>query len=225
LEEFAARLSRAADSLAAGDMRVLGSVGEVDEPAARAPGASGARGFAPHDASLELDLDAAGMDAVPPSLSREPGTTRASARPAPGSGGSGTWSGQPALQVHRPSPAPRPTLLDALLSDRWALGLTCASVGLALGLLPALEVASRRTRDQITPREDELAGVVDRPLAVRAGQARAPSDIVAELESAYASVRRGFATTWLVSGFMVGGLAFVGLGLRRMRRTTVPSTR
>jgi len=94
-------------------------------------------------------------------------------------------------------------LVSALVTDILSMSVLALAAALAIALIPALEVGRRFARDRLVTLEQELAEIVERPLAVRAGHVRAPNVVVRELEDAYDDMEGRVLATWLGVGFLL----------------------
>ena len=148
---------------------------------------------------LALDLDAAGLDTAPHGDAARPGSAPAA---SPGGASAAPVAAAPrppwlASQPPEREPWLRPLARPRLLgSDPLTIALGALAIGVLLGQLPAREVARRYERDHIAPLEVELAQVVERPLAVRAGELRPPQAVQADLEVAYAELATRYWAYW-----------------------------
>jgi hypothetical protein len=151
----------------------------------------------PEAADLQLDFAAAGLKS-PIKGQAMPG--RGSALPPPA---------DPPQATRLPAASPIPTgarpgdghagaeRVGLLGRDRVAAGLLAAAIALAVAILPALQAARRLLRDDTGALLAELEDVVDRPLAVRAGDVRSPAAIASEIEQAYGAAGARYWTAWL----------------------------
>lgn len=174
------------------------------------------------DEALQLDLDAAGLQASPSRglLQAEapapggpaPGGPAPGAPPAPSARKddrpTGTHTAPP--EIRRTSPPPpmgRPWLLGY---DRASSLLLALAIGFGVALVPAFEGVRRLVRDEVTPLEEELAQSVERPLAVRAGKLREPDQIQADLDEKQGALSQRFGLVWIATGAVLGtALAFI----------------
>lgn len=157
-----------------------------------------------HEGDLALDFDAAGL-----------------AGPVKGQAAPGPESAQPKAALPTPAPRPEPTAprrapgekIGLFGEDRIFGFLVGGAIGLLVGLYPAMRSAQGMIEEQTRDALAELEDAVDRPLAVRAGEVRAPGEIAADIEREYGPARSRFWVVWLGIAIPVG----VGLGLVRRK--------
>jgi hypothetical protein len=169
--------------------------------------------FAPPSGSsdLQLDYEAAGMSRPPtPTLSRavKPGHSavlprRTRATDVGGTGAAARGFGRASEASRRPLMGPEP--VSATL-----FGLVA---GLALGLFAAVLLQKGAENEAIVGFEAEMQQALAAPDDVAAGQVRAANAIEADLDAAYAEVRRSFLLRWLAIGVPIG------LVLGRLKRS------
>ena len=178
-------------------------------PAAAAPAAAPAPAPAPGPepgSDLQLDFAAAGIDAKKGQAIAgvEPGPV-----PVPESSNSQLVPASSQSLMRSPG-APATGKIGLFGSDRILGFLAAGAIGLLLALYPALEASRRYLEEESAPSLSELEESVSRPLAVRAGDLRAPNEIVGDLEQIYAGTRSRFWTVWLGVAVPLGlALAFI----------------
>ena len=169
---------------------------------------------APTEQPLQLDFERAGLSHL----------ASGQAKPAMAGSAAGGDGRSPARAVEPATPPPGATEAPRVAEprsaesgrthllgrDRFAAALWATTIGLVLGLLPAMQVARSHERDVLKPLEDRMADAVARPLAARAGTIAAVSEVQAELDRAYGQGRWRFVWTWLGVAAPLGlALAFI----------------
>ncbi len=158
---------------------------------------------------IELDFAAAGISgSVKGQAAPGPAEVQPKAEPQ-------ALRGEPSQAGVSPeaSPALRTGKTGLFGADRLTGFLVAGAIGLLVGIYPALQSARGFLANESEDKLSELEDAVDRPLAVRAGEIRAPQEIAAEIERDYDATRSRFWMVWLGVAIPVG----LVLGLIRRR--------